>query len=316
MAEFRFTRPPEIAASGELPSPPGVVQQILRLVNDDHSTADDLAHVMEIDPVLTAKLLRTVNSSMYGLSRRIHSVSHGAALIGFRAVRSLALGVSVSDSLPEGGLCEQFEIASYWRRSLMSAVVARGVASHVQKSLAEDAFVAGLLGNLGKLVLARVLPQKYGPLLDHAPWPTAYDEMAALGYTSYSITAALLEQWQLPRSMCMAVGFGHTPESLPPGLSPEDRTLVAICAATERAVDELMLDVGSADLETISKAAVLDLGINAYAVEAALREARDHIGDSEHLIAENLPGGISPSSLVDQARRLLDRADHGLALSS
>lgn len=74
--------PAELSASGQIPSPPGVVMQILTLVADEDSTVEDLATVIEADPVLAGKLLGTVNSGLYSLAREIHSIEQAAVLVG------------------------------------------------------------------------------------------------------------------------------------------------------------------------------------------------------------------------------------------
>ncbi|MEL7158016.1 MAG: HDOD domain-containing protein [Actinomycetota bacterium] len=303
-----FDVPAALATSGILPSPPGVVIDITRLVNDPDTTIEQLAAVVETDPVLTARMLGTVNSGLYALVRRIHSVPDAMVLLGFKAVRTLALGVSVAGGLPDPSACPGFDLGHYWRHSLMTAVLSRDLASHLKRAIADEAFTIGLIANIGRLVIATAVPADYGKALAANPWPDSATERQHLGFDSPTVTAALLHRWGLPDELCHAAGHVHSPEQLPEYVNDQTRFATTIVAAASTAIEHLLHPTDAAPIESIADTLATALDLDAAVTHQTLDEAADHLGDLQHLIADSLPEGLHPNELIDQAQRLLHHA--------
>ena len=306
--EFRFEMPAEVVTSGKLPSPPGVVMEILRLVADEDSTVEDMARVIEADPVLAARLLGTVNSGLYTLVREINNIEQAAVLIGFRAIRTLALSVSLSEGVPTGPPCPGFDLEMYWRHSLMTAVLGKRLAREVKKQLAEDVFSVGLIANLGRLVAARCIPDRYSAALTTSPWPDLASETAVMGYCTAEISAALLQQWGLPESLCVSVRYQADQQNLPDNCSPTVALTTKIVGATDSAVDHLLR---AKDADAIHHVATeldeaFDLGKRV--VHEVLEDAGQQVGEVQHLVSSNLPGDINPAELISKAQALLEEA--------
>jgi HD-like signal output (HDOD) protein len=137
----------------ELASLPQTLAEVLRVTRDDRSSAQDMATVIMKDPALTARVLRIVNSAYYGLGRQIGSISQSIMTIGMRQVSALALSSSVykmTDNWSSG-----FDRRLFWRHSLEVAIAARMIAEHVKWKNVEEPWVAGLLHDIGLLVLER-----------------------------------------------------------------------------------------------------------------------------------------------------------------
>jgi len=109
--------PEELQKADNLPSPPGVALQVMRLADDPNAVADDLGQLIRRDPGLTLRLLRTVNSVSYGLPQTIDSVERACALLGFQKAKTVALGLAIADSLPIVGPDAGFDLDEYWLRS-------------------------------------------------------------------------------------------------------------------------------------------------------------------------------------------------------
>src|SRR3954453_18402070 len=137
-----------------LPSLPAVALRVLELVRRDDVRIADVANVISSDSALSAKLLRTVNSSFYGLSKQVGTISHAATLLGLQSVKTLALGFSLV-SIVQARPGEAFDFSRFWRQSLYTAVAARLLANRVAPKQREAAFVAGLLSDVGTLVMHR-----------------------------------------------------------------------------------------------------------------------------------------------------------------
>lgn len=193
----------------ELSSLPQTMAEVLRLVRDEGASAQNLADVLERDPNLAAKVLRAANSSFYGARREIKTISQAVVTLGTRAVQALALSSSVYDLTHnlKGGI----DRTRFWRHSLETAVAARLLASKSGKSNPDEAFVAGLLHDVGILVLESSFPEKFERI-----WPVVESgerledvEENIWGTNHARVAQFLFEQWHLPESICDAVGHHH-----------------------------------------------------------------------------------------------------------
>lgn len=198
----------EIKASCTLPSPTGVALKILELTQDEHSTLDQLAAVVESDPAIASRLLKLINAPLAGMPRRIASVPRAVALLGARTVASLSLSFTlVSNHLT--GDCPAFNYDLFWSESMARAVAARHIASRCRKFPPDEAFTCGLLCRLGRLALATAFPDAYGEVLKSAAVESSADlaviEREAFGIDHEQLAAAMMSDWHMPRVFCDAV---------------------------------------------------------------------------------------------------------------
>ncbi len=220
-----------LARSGEdLPSLPHVVAKVIAIAANPEVSVAEIAAVVEKDAALAARVLRVVNSPFYGLRSRIGSLQQAVAYLGLRTLRSLSLGLSL------GGLFRGLGVGmeEFWRHSLFCAVSARKMAP--RRGLdPEEAFVAGLLQNIGLLVMFRHLPEQ--TILDLFPTGYCLDTLAAeqreLGCDHTALGELLAQHWNLPESMVAPLRFHHSPELLE--TLPEQAQAMAevVCAAND-----------------------------------------------------------------------------------
>ena len=197
----------------ELSSLPQTLAEVLRVTRDENSSAQDLAEVIMRDPALTAKLLRVVNSPFYGMSREITTLSQAVVTLGIRAVSALALSTSVYDMT--GKWHSSIDRIRFWRHSLEVAIASRLVADAIRYPRPEEAFVSGLLHDLGLLILEKSFADKFSTVWKQAP---SGEELVELEENTWGTNHArvgqfLLEQWKIPATICEAVGqhHGHFP---------------------------------------------------------------------------------------------------------
>lgn len=193
----------------ELSSLPQTLAEVLRVVKDENSSAQDLAKVLMRDPALTAKVLRIVNSPFYG-GREVTSVTQAVVTLGIRAITALALSTSIYDMT--GSWQFAVERPRFWRHSLQVALASRSIAEAIRYPHPEEPFVCGLLHDLGILVLEKSFPEKFERIwrqvesgeklcdLEEGIWGTDHARVGQF----------LLEQWQLPTVICQAVGHHHS----------------------------------------------------------------------------------------------------------
>ena len=199
-----------IAQTDSLYSLPAVALEVLRLTESDTVDVAALKESIERDPALVVKILKVVNSSLFGLSGQVSSLTQALALLGARPLKMLVLGFSLPDKLLAEASSEQLE--RFWRASLTRAIVARDLATeHFSSSdaiAADEAFVAGLLQDVGVLVLLGQLGEPYTKLLQSAAeegTDATQLERDSLGFTRSDLTAALGRNWQLPSPIVDAI---------------------------------------------------------------------------------------------------------------
>lgn len=235
---------PQVLAQAEnLPSLTPVALEVLRRCREEETTLDDLAEVLARDPPLSARLLRFANSSLYDLGDDVRTLQRAALLLGMKAVQLMSLSISLVSSLPREGQAGGFDYGRFWRRALVRAVIARALAARVGSPAQDEAFLCGLWGEIGQVVLVRCLPAEYGPVLRAASagqtWPDVERERAALGFDHSAVGEALLRSWQLPGPIALAVGHMLRPDELPPETPQPVVELVRLLALACEASDLL-----------------------------------------------------------------------------
>ncbi len=278
-----------IKTAENLPTLPAVAMQVLKLVQSEDVSITELVEVLQRDPALTGRILRIVNSSMFGMSRQITSLQQAIVVLGLRTVKVMVLGFSVVDTI-KGSASEDFDYNVYWRRSLCTAVAARLLCKSVAPKLAEEAFVAGLLTDLGIVAAWRCAPDLYIPLHKSTPAGSlAATETSTLGVTHAVLTRELLTHWGLPQLLCDAAGAHHG-ESLDElrGTSLELARVVQV-AATVSAL--FCAESSSTELNHVRETCQERLGIKAEAIETIFKALETQVRDTASVLALN---GISP----------------------
>ena len=220
---FSSTPPPNkeriLKGVRDLPSLPEVVTQVVELLNKSSSSGAQIADLISYDPGLTSRILRMVNSSAYGIPRQVTSIQHSIAMLGYNAVRGLVLGASIcqifspiTSEVKGKGLCKNkqaFDLEEFWRHALMTAFFAKHLAEHFKLPKADDIFSAGMLHNIGVLVLHMQDPLSdtlvHNALAKKKIWryaPVALPiEHSVLGFTHIDLGVELAQRWQLPEVM-------------------------------------------------------------------------------------------------------------------
>lgn len=202
-----------------LPSLPGVAMKVLELTSNKNVSSVEIANTIQNDPALTTKVLRTVNSSFYGLSTPCPSIKRATSLLGINTVKSIVLGFSLVESTKNSGLDKRFDMLSYWRRAVYSAAGARTIAIALKHADPEEAFIGALVQDIGVLAFAATLKREYDDVLTLAPADheqTAEIERIHLGADHAQIGAKLAERWRLPPQVLECIRWHHQPERANP----------------------------------------------------------------------------------------------------
>lgn len=197
----------------QVPSLPSVCTRLNEALDNPRSSTLDIAELIGNDAALTARLLRLVNSTFYGFPTRIETPSQAVMIIGTAHLCDLALTTAITRmfrDIPE----DLVSMESFWRHSIACGLTARVLAAHRQEPNAERFFVAGVLHDIGRLVLFQQAPdlaraalsraRQRGELLHHA-------EREVVGFDHAAIGATLLRTWGLPASLEESVAYHHDP---------------------------------------------------------------------------------------------------------
>ncbi len=194
----------------ELLSLPQTLAEVLRVTKDENSSVQELATVLMRDPSLTAKILRIANSPFYGVGREITTMTQAVVTLGLRTVTALTLSSSVYKLVD--GWNTAVDRPRFWRHSLEVAIGSRLIYDGLGKLQSEEAFVSGLLHDIGILVLERAFPKQYPEVWKKAQQGRSLVELEdeAWGTDHARVGKFLLEQWHLPQRICDAIGLHHT----------------------------------------------------------------------------------------------------------
>lgn len=218
----------------ELPPLPVVVHQLVAVMQDDECSADEINRILSSDQALASKVLRLVNSSFYGLPGRVSTIPRAVVILGHAALRNLATALGVVGSV--GGRLPPAQRQVFWRHALATAAGAEVIGRRVGIHDAEEAFIAGLLHDIGHLILMLAVPGGHAQLEAAGCLGDVEYERATIGLDHCRAGRQLLQHWKLPAPLLECVRLHHAPEVCAGGGSPL-LTTVALADRLSRLVD-------------------------------------------------------------------------------
>lgn len=200
-----------------LPALPALTTDLLASFDQEDLDVSTLARRISADQSLLARMLRIANSPFYGLSGKVGTIGDAIVVLGFRTVRSLALSAAMVDSLSRLGN-QGIDAGAFWRHSVGTALCARQIALALRGN-AETAFTAGLIHDMGQLLLAACFPGQYTEILkwrNSHDCPTRVAERAVIG-TDHAVVGGLIaHQWNFPPAIADAIVRHPVPDDGPP----------------------------------------------------------------------------------------------------
>lgn len=294
METVRFQK---VISCPNLPTLPGIAIQVLELTGRPDTSLRSLAHVVEQDQALAAKILKTVNSSFYGLAKPCGTVDRALNYLGLNKVKSLVLGFSLFDSTKLVGHGTGFDLQRYWRRSVCSAVAARMLSLQLRRCDPDEAFTAALFQDIGILAAVTALGEEYVNVMGEANMgddSCCQAEQAAFEFDHTSIGAALATKWRLPESYGVVAGHHHHPRGVPTASLHLVRTAIMARYAANMLLDKEQEAQWSSRLERTTQEwfgcelAELDSALSEIASAARQIEKLfdlDAIGSTSNLMA-------------------------------
>ena len=200
---------------GEMPPLPDVVTKVMQMTKDPDVSASQLNKVISMDQSLTANILKLCNSAYYGLPRIISSVTQAVMYLGFHTVRNLVMTCTMHQMYGGEMKGYGYEEGFFWRHSISVALGSQVICKKVRPGLNDTAFTAGLLHDLGKMILSRVLPEEIEKVVSQTKEEQQQlfrSEFAVFGFDHAYIGARIADQWNFPPELIQAIGYHHQPE--------------------------------------------------------------------------------------------------------
>lgn len=203
-----------VASSVTLVTLPAIFIRVKRVVDDQTTTATDLAKVISADPAMTARVLKLINSAFWGFSGRIDSVSRAVSLLGMIHVHDLVLATAVVEAF-DRVRPEQMDMAKFWRGSVLRALAATALARRSKLADLGRVFTEALLSDLGHMVIYLKAPELAAQALlqtQEQPWELAEAERSLIGCDFAQVGGTLVDSWKLPECYGDAIRHQNAPQ--------------------------------------------------------------------------------------------------------
>ena len=232
-----------IMTAGDLPTIPVVATKVMQLIENEKATADELAKVVASDPAVAARVLKISNSSFYGCQRQIQTLSSAIVILGFNTLKSLVVAASVKQVYKPFGLTEQM----LWEHSFGAGLAARIIASSTRLANEEEAFLAGLFHDIGKIIMNNLDRDKFQMVIqrcynDGIPFDEA--EKNIYPFCHDEVGAYVIKKWNFPDSLFTSILQHHRLEFS----TDEDISLVNLTAVINLA-DQFCKKLGIGERE-------------------------------------------------------------------
>lgn len=299
--------------TGQLYSLPAVAVEVLRLTGEPRVDTRAVKECIERDPALTTRLLRVVNSSLFGVSRQVTDLGQALSLLGTRPLKMLVLGFSLPKDLFAG--LEADVLARYWRRTLIKAVAARDLAERLWQASGDEPFIAGLIQDIGSLALIQHVGPAYLQLLDYVQTHGGNlldRELETLGFDHIVLSSRLLSHWGLPEPLCAAISVPPE-ESRIAELPAGQRPLPQMLHLAELLVRLIEQPYGPALRDLLSVGARY-CGLTYEKLQALVAGVQLKVADLAGVLALELPADCSYVDLLIAAQQRL--SDEGALVAA
>ena len=265
----------------KLPSLPAAVVKALQLLRDDNSPNDQVAAALSMDQALVAQVLKLANSPYYGVSRRVSTVQQAILVLGRKVVRSLVVAAAAGDFLSKPQAGYMLRKGELWSHSIAAGCGASLLSQRVGYKPADEAFVAGLLHDIGKVVLSGFLAERAEEvdacLLTAGDTPFDDLERDLIGVDHAALGGMIAEHWQLPQNLAHGIAHAHCPSE-----AGDDWQLAALVHVADALALVIGVGIGLDGLQyELDEAAVQRLGLTTEMLDELLAELLEQVQEPE-----------------------------------
>ena len=298
----------------DLPSLPAVAMRVVELTNSDRISIKELAETIQNDQALAAKVLRTVNSSLFGLRTRCASINQAIVMLGLATVKTLALGFSLVGAINSCKVAD-FDLADHWRRALFTGIAGRAIAAKAGLPNPEEAFLGGLLQDVGVIAMVQTLGYEYLRSIaparkDHRQF--CKHELDTLEIQHPDIGAMLARRWKLPESLVMPIKYHERPTA-----APSEHGLLCRCVGLGNiAADVLAAEEPAPLLRRFYERANQWFGLSSMQADDVLKVISHQTKEVATLLSVPVGQVAKAEAVLEQARKQLGQIDLTPSVSS
>lgn len=268
---------------GDIATLPEVTIKIINLVEDPRSSARDLHDVIKTDPALSARLLKVVNSAFYGLPGQVATVDRAIVLLGLSTVKNIAIAASIGRMFTGARISESFTAKDIWKHSVavgaLTRLIWRKCSPHQPD--ADEAFLAGLIHDLGLLVERQAFPDKLAQVIDQcakggANFCAVEDQIIGANHQAFGLQ--LTAKWKFPMRLRAVNGYHHTMESL----AADQRLMPLVVHVADTIVSQAAIGfpLTAAGQELVPEL-LNEIGLTSEMVDELREALPDHVAEAE-----------------------------------
>ena len=265
---------------------PEVTTRIVQIVEDPKATAHDMIEIVRGDPALAAKVLKVVNSAFYGLPSQIASLDRAILMLGMSAVKNIAMAASLARMFKAEALSDQFAARDLWKHSIAVAVCAKLLATSCKYGGADEAFVAGLVHDMGLLVEQQLFPEKLRLVAEQCattPQNFCKAEETHIGADHQAFGAAIALKWKFPPALRYAISYHHDPAEL----QPEFRKIASLIYLADTIACHCQIGLSlTAQAQQIDEDSLGLLRLTEAHIEEIVAALPEHVADAERIFVE------------------------------
>jgi len=270
--------------ASDLVSLPEVSLRVNEIANDPDSTADDMGKVISQDPALVARMLKIANSAFYGVSNEVETITRAIAILGTKKIRDLVISTAASDTF-DGIPNNLITMQDFWHHSLYCALLAQILAKKSKKIKSESIFIAGLLHDIGQLLMFNKLPEKSHEtillLMEGTEELETYEaERHVFGFDHMEVGAELIKKWKLAPVLQECIEFHHVPQNAKN--FPAEVALINIANAVAVMAD--FNSMNEDDIPMINPISWELTGLSKNDLPEAIKQAQEEIEEIESVL--------------------------------
>lgn len=267
-----------------IPTLPAVVERISTLLKNPETSAEEIGRVISTDQALASKVLKLVNSAFYGFPGKISTITHAVVILGYATIKNIALTASIFKTLKRNDRSfTGFDLEKFWVHSIACGTAAKTLARSCSYENPEEAFIAGLIHDLGKIVFCQYLPREFHQIIQLTQKKNIliYDsEKELFGATHQEVGAILAQRWNLPTPLQSAIKYHHIPVK-----SKEYYEITAIVHCADILVRALDFgNSGDTKIPLMSEQAWKTLKLNSKNLPTLLRDISDEFEKAKGMI--------------------------------
>ncbi|MBI5893003.1 MAG: HDOD domain-containing protein [Deltaproteobacteria bacterium] len=220
-----------VARIGDLPAIPKVAERVMRMVDDPHTTAHQLQKVLDTDVAIAARILKIANSAFYGYRGRIQSTSQAVMVLGFKTLKSIVLAASMKAIYKRFGLTEQ----KLWEHSVGVSIGSRIIAQETKYHDPDEAFLVGLMHDVGKVVMNNCDPMKFSLVIQmvyNKNVAASVAEKEIFGFTHKEVGSLVVKKWKLSETIGNVIYYHDNPKAI--GVDPYLLKLASVVYLADR----------------------------------------------------------------------------------